>query len=79
MGRYTFANAVSGLIVQSVMALGAKGLDYTVDNPYQLPARSNGLNTETPNMILFMPDQLRYDSVGTFGNDACAPKSLKPR
>lgn len=79
MGRLTFAKAVSGLIVQCIVALGAGGLDYTVDDPYELPARPNGLNTETPNMILFMPDQLRYDSVGIFGNNVCIPNNPNPR
>ncbi|KAF5007904.1 hypothetical protein FDECE_5819 [Fusarium decemcellulare] len=43
--------------------------NYTRDNPYQIPPRPNGLDIKQPNMILFMPDQLRYDCVGIFGNE----------
>ncbi|KAK7991614.1 arylsulfatase A [Apiospora saccharicola] len=43
-------------------------LDYTFEHPYKIPAKPNGLAIEKPNMILFMPDQLRYDAVGVFGN-----------
>ncbi|KAK0659831.1 Arylsulfatase F [Lasiodiplodia hormozganensis] len=43
--------------------------DYSIDHPYTEPAKPNGLAIEKPNFILFMPDQLRYDSVGIFGND----------
>lgn len=39
------------------------------DNPWEVPANANGLDVEKPNMILFMPDQLRYDAVGAFGNN----------
>jgi len=42
--------------------------DYTFEHPYTRPAKPNGLAIEKPNMILFMPDQLRYDAVGVFGN-----------
>lgn len=42
--------------------------DYTFEDPYTRPAKPNGLSMEKPNMILFMPDQLRYDAVGVFGN-----------
>lgn len=45
--------------------------NYTIDHPFQIPAKPNGLDTKQPNIILFMPDQLRYDSVGIFGNDVC--------
>lgn len=31
-------------------------------NPYQEPARSNGLSIKQSNMILFMPNQLRYET-----------------
>lgn len=43
--------------------------NYTIEHPYAIPAKPNGLFVEKPNMILFMPDQLRFDSVGVFGND----------
>ncbi|KAI5928355.1 alkaline-phosphatase-like protein [Camillea tinctor] len=39
------------------------------DNPYFIPAKPNGLGIEKPNFIIFMPDQLRYDAVGVFGNE----------
>ncbi|KAF2188590.1 sulfatase [Zopfia rhizophila CBS 207.26] len=32
------------------------------------PSKPNGLNVTKPNFIIFMPDQLRYDSVGFTGN-----------
>ncbi|KAI0480286.1 sulfatase [Xylariaceae sp. FL0804] len=36
---------------------------------YRLPPKpSNGLKVEKPNYIIFMPDQLRYDSLGCTGN-----------
>lgn len=40
--------------------------DYPIDKPFSKPARQNHLDVERPNMILFMPDQLRFDAVGTF-------------
>lgn len=43
--------------------------EYTIDDPYTEPARDNGLANKHPNIIMFMPDQLRFDAVGTFGND----------
>ena len=43
--------------------------NYTIEHPFAVPPKPNGLDVEQPNMILFMPDQLRFDSVGTFGND----------
>ncbi|KAI1335626.1 alkaline-phosphatase-like protein [Xylariaceae sp. FL0016] len=42
---------------------------YTFDHPYVQPAKPNGLAVEKPNMIMFMPDQLRFDAVGVFGNN----------
>lgn len=44
-------------------------LPYTLEHPYEQQAKGNGLAIEQPNMIIFMPDQLRYDSVGIFGSD----------
>lgn len=44
-------------------------LPYTLEHPYEQKANGNGLAIEQPNMIIFMPDQLRYDSVGIFGSD----------
>lgn len=44
-------------------------LPYTLEHPYEQQANGNGLAIEKPNMIIFMPDQLRYDSVGIFGSD----------
>lgn len=41
----------------------------TIDHPYTQPPKPNGLPIEKPNFVLFMPDQLRYDSLGVFGND----------
>ncbi|KAI1641037.1 sulfatase [Biscogniauxia mediterranea] len=38
--------------------------------PHRLPPKPtiNGLKVEKPNLIIFMPDQLRYDSLGCTGN-----------
>ncbi|KAI0022991.1 alkaline-phosphatase-like protein [Xylariomycetidae sp. FL0641] len=44
-------------------------VSYTKDHPYIEPPKPNGLAIEKPNIIMFMPDQLRYDAVGVFGND----------
>ncbi|RYP57211.1 hypothetical protein DL769_009629 [Monosporascus sp. CRB-8-3] len=68
-------NAV-GLLAYVGASLAAYTGAYTVDNPYQIPAKPNGLDTEMPNMILFMPDQLRYDSVGIFGNEIIQTPNL---
>ncbi|KAK6207064.1 hypothetical protein LQW54_007492 [Pestalotiopsis sp. IQ-011] len=57
-----------GLFAQAMLSLAAEP-DYSKDHPYTIPAKPNGLAIEKPNMILFMPDQLRFDSVGIFGND----------
>lgn len=46
--------------------------NYTIEHPFAIPAKPNGLDVDRPNMILFMPDQLRFDAVGTFGNDVRA-------
>lgn len=59
---------VLGLFAQVIRSLAAEP-DYSKDHPYTIPPVPNGLAMEKPNMILFMPDQLRYDSVGIFGND----------
>lgn len=32
------------------------------------PKAINGLKNEKPNFVIFMPDQLRYDSLGCTGN-----------
>lgn len=53
-------------------------LPYTLEHPYEQPANGNGLTVEKPNMIIFMPDQLRYDSVGIFGSDVSLHQRLKP-
>lgn len=42
--------------------------DYTIEWPFTIPPKGNGLAVEKPNMILFMPDQPRFDS-GIFGNN----------
>lgn len=47
----------------------ASEYNYTREHPFQIPAKPNGLDVKTPNLILFNPDQLRFDSVGCFGND----------
>ncbi|KAJ0352869.1 hypothetical protein COL154_003673 [Colletotrichum chrysophilum] len=36
--------------------------------PYELPPKPSGLKVDKPNFIIFMPDQLRYDSLGCNGN-----------
>ncbi|WQF75678.1 Putative sulfatase, alkaline-phosphatase-like, core domain superfamily [Colletotrichum destructivum] len=36
--------------------------------PYEKPPKPNGLAVDKPNFIIFMPDQLRYDSLGCNGN-----------
>lgn len=52
-------------------------LPYTLEHPYEQQANGNGLAIEKPNMIIFMPDQLRYDSVGIFGSDVSLPFSTR--
>lgn len=47
-----------------------------INNSYQEPLGPNGLQIDKPNMILFMPDQLRYDAVGVFGNDRIKTPNL---
>lgn len=52
---------------------------------YRIPHTTTGLPVTKPNLVIFMPDQLRYDSLGCFGNqhvqtpniDAFAAKSTK--
>lgn len=51
----------------------------TPEHPYYVPAKPNGLEVEKPNMILFMPDQLRYDAVGAFGNEVSDPDALREK
>lgn len=54
-------------------------------NPHKLPHVSANLPNAKPNLLIFMPDQLRYDSLACFGNkfvntpniDAFASKSTK--
>jgi hypothetical protein len=60
---------LGGLASVLAQTIPAGTLPYTVDEPYQEQAKSNGLATEKPNIIIFMPDQLRLDSVGVFGSD----------
>lgn len=60
---------LGGLASVSAQTIPAGTLPYTVDEPYQEQAKSNGLGIEKPNIIIFMPDQLRLDSVGVFGSD----------
>ncbi|RMZ11572.1 hypothetical protein D0862_02903 [Hortaea werneckii] len=48
----------------------------TPEHPYYVPAKPNGLEVEKPNMILFMPDQLRYDAVGAFGNEVAKTPNI---
>jgi hypothetical protein len=36
--------------------------------PHELPPQPSGLKVEKPNFVIFMPDQLRYDSLGCSGN-----------
>lgn len=40
----------------------------TREDPYKIAPEPNHLSTDKPNIIMFMPDQLRFDAVGTFGN-----------
>lgn len=51
--------------------------NWTKDNPYQIAAKPNGLNVKRPNMILFMPGQLWFGCVGTFGNTVSQTPLLK--
>ncbi|KAI7255649.1 hypothetical protein KC343_g1471 [Hortaea werneckii] len=48
----------------------------TQEHPYYVPAKPNGLEVEKPNMILFMPDQLRYDAVVAFGNEVAKTPNI---
>lgn len=66
----TTVTGVSGPIGQNATPLP------NITNPYVKQARPNGLNTEKPNMILFMPDQLRYDAVGAFGSKVAKTPNL---
>lgn len=61
-----------GLIAHAALSDAAPAPPYTKDYPYYIPAESNGLAVEKPN-ILFMPDQLRFDAVGCFGNSVSVP------
>lgn len=60
---------LGGLAVVSAQKIPSGILPYPVDKPYQEKAKDNGLAVEKPNIIIFMPDQLRLDSVGAFGSD----------
>lgn len=51
------------------LAVNVTKYNYTTEHPFVIEAKGNGLSIEKPNMILFMPDQLRYDAVGIFGNE----------
>lgn len=51
----------------------------TPEHPYYVPAKPNGLEVEKPNMILSMPDQLRYDAVGAFGNEVSDPGAIQEK
>lgn len=52
---------------------------------HKIPHIPTGLPVARPNLVIFMPDQLRYDSLGCFGNnhvqrpniDAFAAKSTR--
>ncbi|KAI6848500.1 hypothetical protein KC332_g3878 [Hortaea werneckii] len=48
----------------------------TPEHPYYVPAKPNGLEVEKPNMILVMPDQLRYDAFGAFGNEVAKTPNI---
>ncbi|KAI3390656.1 hypothetical protein diail_8978 [Diaporthe ilicicola] len=60
---------LGGVAIVFAQTIPAGTLPYTIDKPYQEQAKSNGLAIEKPNIIIFMPDQLRLDSVGVFGSD----------
>lgn len=62
----TTLGGIASVLAQSIPS---GTLPYTIDDPYQEQAKSNGLAIEKPNIIIFMPDQLRLDSVGVFGSD----------
>lgn len=38
--------------------------------PFRLPPKPSGMKVSRPNFIIFMPDQLRYDSLGCTGGTA---------
>lgn len=65
---YDIAKARAVLEKRDLVVDPAK-YNHTIDKPFIIPPKGNGLSVEKPNMILFMPDQLRFDSVGIFGND----------
>lgn len=60
---------VTGYAGQIGEALSAVNNRPFPEHPHYVPAKPNGLAVEKPNMVLFMPDQLRYDAVGAFGNE----------
>lgn len=39
-----------------------------IEPPLRYPPVPSGMAVERPNFIVFMPDQLRYDSLGCTGN-----------
>lgn len=69
--------ACLGVLVTVSAQAPSVDLPYTVDHPYEQQAKSNGLAVEQPNIIIFMPDQLRFDAVGIFGNEV-STRSLEP-
>ena len=65
--------ATNGRTIQERdLAVNVTKYNYTIEHPFSVPPKGNGLSIEKPNMILFMPDQLRYDAVGIFGNKVSA-------
>lgn len=49
-----------------------------VDPPLRYPPKPSGMKVEKPNFIIFMPDQLRYDSLGCTGNKVILPNHHLP-
>lgn len=41
-----------------------------IEPPLRFPPKPSGMSVDKPNFIIFMPDQLRYDSLGCTGNTA---------
>jgi hypothetical protein len=43
--------------------------NYTIEHVFAIAPECSGPSMEKRNMILFMSGQLRYDTVGIFGNE----------
>lgn len=77
VSSYAFPAGSNALGSRDLEIPDASEFNWTKDKPYQIAAKPNGLNVKRPNMILFTPDQLRFDCVGTFGNKVSQLRLMK--